>query len=68
MVKDVLNYLGRYTTLAEIGLLIFFVVFVAVVIRVLTRSRGEVTAWSRLPLEDDGPLGEDETNGKQVKR
>ncbi|MFN4244366.1 MAG: hypothetical protein ACK4PI_14150 [Tepidisphaerales bacterium] len=52
MIKDVLNFLGQYTVLAEIGLLIFLAVFVAVVIRVMTRQRSEVAAWSMLPLED----------------
>jgi hypothetical protein len=53
MFKDVLNHLGRYTSFAEVGLVIFFGVFVAITVRTLSRSRSEVQDWSRLPLEDD---------------
>lgn len=53
MYKDVLNHLGQYTSFAEVGLVIFFGVFVAVSVRTFTRSRSEIRSWSQLPLEDE---------------
>lgn len=37
----------------QIGLVIFLVVFAAVTVRALRRSRNEVSRWAGIPLEDD---------------
>jgi cbb3-type cytochrome oxidase subunit 3 len=37
--------------------LFFFIVFLAVTVRVLTRRRGSYDAAARLPLEDDASAG-----------
>ncbi len=48
--------LSRY---AEIALILFLVVFVAIVIRVFTARRAEMDRHARLPLEDgDRPAKE----------
>lgn len=39
-------------TLSEIALIIFVGVFISIAIRVVTRSRGEMTAAAKLPMED----------------
>ncbi|QDU32099.1 hypothetical protein KS4_01280 [Poriferisphaera corsica] len=60
MFKDVLNSFGNYTFYAEIALIIFFVVFVAVGIRVMMKPKGEMDHMADLPNEkDDGPVGEE---------
>jgi cbb3-type cytochrome oxidase subunit 3 len=41
---------------ASIGLVIFFGVFIAVSLRALTQPRQNVSAWSRLPLAEEGEL------------
>lgn len=42
---------------AEVGLLIFFLVFVAIVVRVLMPSRrAEFDAAARMPLDDETPV------------
>jgi len=52
MFKDVLTHmdLGDLTTA---GLLLFFVVFVAVVVYALTRTPRQAHHWSHLPLTGD---------------
>ena len=37
----------------QVGLVIFVVVFAAVTVRALRRSRAEVNRWAGIPLEDD---------------
>ncbi len=49
--KEVFN-LETVGMLSQIALLIFLCVFVAVTIRVMTRSSKEMKAASRIPLED----------------
>ena len=55
MFKDVLNH-ANLTLFAELGLLIFFIVFVGIAFRTFTRPRRQVEEWSELPLSDDAPL------------
>ena len=50
MYKDVLNH-ANLTHWAEMGLVIFFVVFVGTALWALTRPRREIQRWSALPLE-----------------
>jgi cbb3-type cytochrome oxidase subunit 3 len=59
MYKEVLNEGQNYTFLAEIGLVIFFLVFVGVTIVTLLRPKAAVSRWSRLPLEDGIPNDND---------
>lgn len=66
MLRDVLSN-GALTHFATIGLVIFVAVFIGVTVWILTRSRQEVQAWSRIPLtsDEDGPLQpRTETNPK----
>ena len=51
MIKEALADLGL-GTLAVIGLVVFFTVFLGVVAWVLTRSRRQVDRWASLPLAD----------------
>ncbi|WP_432798585.1 hypothetical protein [Poriferisphaera sp. WC338] len=63
MFKDVLNYLGDYTIYANIALLIFFIVFVAVSVRIMMKPKGEVDHMAGLPTEpDEGPTGKHPEN------
>lgn len=55
MYKDVLHRMEHATHLAEVGLLIFLAVFVAVTVRAMRTSRREIGSWARLPLEDPAP-------------
>ena len=43
---------------AEIALLLFFAVFVAVAIRAMTANRAALDRAARLPLDEDAPLRE----------
>jgi hypothetical protein len=54
MFKEVLNH-ANLAHWAEMGLLIFFVVFVGVSIWAFTRSRETIRNWALLPLEDETP-------------
>ncbi|MEZ6016496.1 MAG: hypothetical protein R3F49_15365 [Planctomycetota bacterium] len=56
MLKEVLSD-GSLTHFATIGLVMFVAVFVGVTIWVLTRTKGEIQTWSRLPMaaDDDAP-------------
>lgn len=40
------------TWMGEIGMIIFFVVFILVGVWVFARKRGDVDQWSQLPLDD----------------
>jgi len=51
MFKDVLNH-ADLEIFAEVGLLIFVVVFVGVTIWAFTRSRAQVRDWSEIPLSE----------------
>lgn len=51
MIKEAIAGLGL-GTLAVIGLVVFFTVFLGVVAWVLTRSRRQVDRWASLPLAD----------------
>lgn len=53
MFKEVLNYAANYTWYAEVGLVIFAVVFVGVSIRTAMQKREDVSAWAMLPLDDE---------------
>lgn len=52
MFKDVLNHAHNFTGYAELGLVIFFVIFAGVAVRTLVRPKSETGRWSRLPLDD----------------
>ena len=53
MFKDVLNHMEGATHYASIGLVIFFLVFLAITVRTFMRSRKQIARWSALPLEDE---------------
>jgi cbb3-type cytochrome oxidase subunit 3 len=53
--SDIVSHAGL-AGYAEAALILFFLVFVAVVVRVATRPRREMDLDARLPLED-GPAG-----------
>ena len=52
MFKDVLRAMD-FTTLSQIALVLFFVVFVAVVIRTWTRPKKDMDKQSQIPLSDE---------------
>lgn len=52
MFKDVLRH-ANLSLYAEIGLVIFALVFVGVVIRTIAARRADVQRWSKLPLDDE---------------
>ena len=52
MFKDVLTHMDT-ADLTTAGLLLFFVVFVAVVLYALTRTPRQAEHWSRIPLTGD---------------
>lgn len=49
MFKDVLNHMDL-SALTTAGLLLFFIVFVAVSFYAFTRPPAQATQWSRIPL------------------
>lgn len=49
MFKDVLNH-ADMTVWAEMGLVIFFAVFIAVCFYAVTRSKRQIEQWSAIPL------------------
>lgn len=51
MFKDVLRAMD-FTLLSQIALVLFFVVFVAVVIRTVLRPRQEMDRQAQIPLSD----------------
>ena len=55
MFKDVLNHMNGATDYASIGLVLFFLVFIAVSIRTAMQKRKDVDGWALLPLEDEKP-------------
>lgn len=59
MLQDVLSN-GLLTHFATIGLVIFVTVFAVTCGWILSRSREEVSYWSRLPLagDEDGPTND----------
>ena len=59
MLRDVLSS-GVLTHFATIGLVIFVLVFLGTCVWILSRSRQEVSDWSRLPLakDTDEPIDE----------
>lgn len=54
MFKDVLNAM-QVEWMSRIGLMIFFVTFVAICLWAMTRSSRELGRWNELPLEDGVP-------------
>jgi len=52
MFKDVLQAMD-FTALSQIALVMFFVVFVAVVIRTWLRPKDEIELQGRIPLSDE---------------
>jgi hypothetical protein len=52
MFKDVLQH-ANLTHWAEMGLVIFFVVFLGAVVWTLTRRRQDVEQWATLPLTNE---------------
>lgn len=61
MFKDVLTHMDM-SALSTAGLLLFFVVFLAVTLYALTRPPQQADRWSRIPLTGDPvePRGRDE--------
>ena len=57
MFKDVLRH-SDLATWAEMGLVIFFITFIATLLWALTRKRADVNHWAALPLEGE-PLREE---------
>ena len=53
MFKDVLRHAPDLATWAEMGLVIFFAVFIGAVVWALTRPRKEVRQWAALPLDGE---------------
>jgi len=51
MFKDVLRAMD-FTLLTQLALVLFFLVFVAVVVRTMLRSRGEMERQASIPLSD----------------
>lgn len=51
MFKDVLRH-ADLSMYAEVGLVIFTLVFVAILIQTLVARKADVKRWSELPLED----------------
>jgi len=51
MLKELVSA-GNYTFLAEIGLVLFVIVFVAVVIRACTQPRREIERLAWMPARD----------------
>jgi len=47
------------TWMGEIGMIIFFVIFIAVGVWVFARKRGDIEQWSNLPLDDGQPPKQD---------
>ena len=60
MFKEIFHHidLGR---IGETGMLLFFIVFVAVTIRAILTSRAEMERWAKLPLNNG-------TNGESSER
>ena len=58
MFKDVLRHAPDLATWAEMGLVIFFAVFIGAVAWALTRGKTEVRRWAALPLDGE-PLHEE---------
>lgn len=52
MFKDVLRAMD-FTLLSQIALVLFFLVFVAVTIRVCLRPKEEIEKQSQIPLSDE---------------
>ena len=52
MFKDVLRAMD-FTLLSQIALVLFFIVFVAVVIRTWTRPKKDMDKQSEIPLRDE---------------
>jgi cbb3-type cytochrome oxidase subunit 3 len=55
MFKDVLNHMDL-SALTTAGLVLFFIVFVAVSFYAFTRTPTQATQWSRIPLEREADL------------
>lgn len=54
MFKEIYN-LDTVALLGKLGLVIFFVTFLAIVVWALTRPKRDVKRWSKLPLNDSDP-------------
>ena len=52
MFKDVLRAMD-FTMLSQIALVLFFLVFLAIVIRTVTQSKKEIDKQSQIPLSDE---------------
>jgi cbb3-type cytochrome oxidase subunit 3 len=52
MFKDVLNHMDL-SALTTAGLVLFFIVFVAVTFYAFTRTAKQATQWSRIPLAQE---------------
>ena len=52
MFKDVLNHMDL-SALTTAGLVLFFIVFVAVTFYAFTRTPKQATQWSRIPLAQE---------------
>ena len=58
MLKQLLIHMD-IARFGEIGLVIFFVVFVAVTVWAISRSRRDVEQWSAIPLENTHAANEE---------
>jgi cbb3-type cytochrome oxidase subunit 3 len=62
MFKDVLNHMDL-SALTTAGLLLFFIVFIAVSLYAFTRPTSQAQRWARIPLtreNDDRPVRRNE--------
>jgi cbb3-type cytochrome oxidase subunit 3 len=57
MLKDVLRH-ADLVLWAEMGLVVFFLIFVLCVLWAATRRRADLSQWAALPLEDQAYVKE----------
>jgi len=63
--KEFLNF-ERLRALGGAALVIFLATFALIVLWTLTRSRREVSRWSRIPLDDSQASGQDGPTEKKA--
>ncbi len=67
MFKDVLRHMDM-TTLTQAALVIFLVVFIAITVTTLLRSRSDMQRFANLPNDDAPPPPRPEAGGKRCGR
>jgi cbb3-type cytochrome oxidase subunit 3 len=55
--KDLFGSMSAHLT--EVALVLFFLVFVAIVVWTITRPRKDVDRWANLPNDNSGPGSKD---------